>query len=129
MPQQKIIRNDATLDRPEFRVTTQEVVEIAKSIEQPFTTGDIAKRIVDSGKYRGVSYSRIERAVRASLSWMVKRETAYVDGHIIYTTPAGAISKPFLYALYPGRTWNDEIKRTETPCACADLLNQLFVFR
>lgn len=129
MPQQKIIRNDSTLDRPEFRVTTQEVLEIANRIDQPFTTGDIAKIIVESGKYRGVSYSRIERAVRASMSWMVKREMAYVDGDIIYTTKAGCISKPFLYALYPGRSWNDEIKRTEINCGCVDLLNQLFVFR
>lgn len=129
MTQQKIIRNDSTLDRPEFRVTTQEVLKIANRIDQPFTTGDIAKIIVESGKYRGVSYSRIERAVRASMSWMVKREMAYVDGDIIYTTKAGCISKPFLYAMYPGRTWNDEIKRMEVSCGCVDILNQVFLFR
>ena len=126
---QKIIKNDSTLDRPEFRITTHEVFMIAKQIEQPFTTNDIADVIVASGKHRGVGYNRIERGVRAGMSWLVQRSIAYEDGHKIYRTDAGVISKPFLYSLYPGRSWNDEIKQTEMGYASVDLLNRVFVLR
>ena len=129
MPQQKIIRNDSTLDRPEVRVTTEEVLELAKEFDKSFTTIEIAKIIFNSGKYRGISETRIERAVRASMAWMVRRGMAYVDGEIAYTTRPGCVSKPFLYAIHPDMTWNNKTKCAETNCGCADLLNRVFLFR
>lgn len=125
---QKIIKNDSTLDRPEFRITTHEVFMIAKEIKQPFTTNDIADVIVSSGKHRGVGYNRIERGVRAGMSWLVQRSIAYEDGHKVYKTNMGTISKPFLYALFPDAEWHEKTKAV-FDCESIDLLNRVFVMR
>lgn len=111
MTQQKIIRHVATLDRPEFRVTAEEVFESLKAMHEEckataFTTCDIAARLAE--KFRGISHERIERSVRVAVFWLCEREVAYVAGHTVKTTAAGCVSKPFTYALHPGRAWNKQ---------------------
>lgn len=111
-----IIRNDATLDRPQARITTEQVHNLAKSIDGAFTTGDLASKLIESGSCRGMSFARVERAVRGAMSWLVNRELAYIDGETLKITGAGVISRPYIYRLYCGRTWDRkqrEAKRSE----------------
>ena len=124
-----IIRKDHTLDRPEARITTAEILEIAKTFTEPFTTCDLADYIVASGKYRGYSYQRIERACRASMSWLAERQIAYVVGEMHKITKAGCVSKPFMYAIYPGRTWNKKQRQVECSYGDVNFLMQVLVTR
>jgi hypothetical protein len=110
-------------------VSTDDVLSVAKMLDKPFTTCIIAKMIVESGKHRGVSYFRIERAVRAAVSWLVDRQVAYVVGEDVYKTASGAISKPFRYALYPGRKWNRKTRMVDYDQANIALLEKAFGFR
>lgn len=126
------IRQDHTLDRPDFRVTAEEVFDALKTLHEDndipaFTTCDIA--IILKSKFRGISYERIERSVRAGVFWLCEREVAYVAGESVKTTAAGCISKPFLYALYPGRTWNKKGREMVRSACDYQLLNSVFLFR
>lgn len=124
----KIIRNESSLDRPDFRVSTDMVMEIASLFDTPFTSGDIAEILVE--RHRGIGYSRIERSVRACLSWLVAREIAHITGEEQHITPAGCTSKPFLYAIHPWRTWNKEKSYQEEKVECDfEILNRIFVYR
>ena len=123
------IRKDHTLDRPEERITTAEIFDIAKTFAEPFTTCDLADYIVESGKYRGYSYERIERACRAAMSWLAEREIAYVVGEMHKITKRGCISRPFLYAIHPGRTWNRKTRSVECSYGDVNYLMQVLVMR
>lgn len=73
MAQQQIIRHVSPLDRPVTpRVTREEVIAIARSLPDGFSTRDIADKIMDSGSHRGLSYDQIEYAVRAAVGWLLK---------------------------------------------------------
>lgn len=73
MAQQQIIRHVSTLDRPVTdRVTREEVIEIARSLPDGFSTRDIAEKIMESGAHRGLDYDRVEYAVRAAVGWLLK---------------------------------------------------------
>ena len=89
---QRIIRNDSTLDRSDFRVTADVVFDTLKAMHEEstataFTTCDIASRLAK--RYRGISHGKIERSVRAAVFWLCDREVAYVAGHTVKTTAAG----------------------------------------
>lgn len=132
---QKIIRNDSTLDRPDFRVSTEQVIEVAKLFDQPFTSGDIAEALRTNLKYRGVSYSRMERSVRACLSWMVLKEVARIAGEEQHITSSGFTSKPFIYAINHGKTWSAGRLVKAKPVledenrGGFEILNRIFVYR
>ena len=123
---QAIIRNDVTLDRPQARITTEQVHNLAKTIDGPFTTCDLASMLIDSGACRGMSFARAERAVRGAMSWLVNRELAYIDGEILKTTDAGAISRPYVYQLYCGRTWDKKRREAKRSGSDFALLYQVF---
>ena len=116
MNRTQIIRKDHTLDRPDFRVSAEEVFDALRKLhndgddDAAFTTCDIADAL--KKKHRGISSSRIERSVRAAVFWLCEREVAHVTGHTVKITGAGCVSKPFLYALYPGRMWSKRERDT-----------------
>jgi hypothetical protein len=128
----QIIRKDHTLDRPDFRVTAEEVFEAMRMLHNDddsaaFTTCDIASAL--AAKHRGISHVRIERSVRAAVFWLCERDVAHVTGHTVKITGAGCVSKPFLYALYPGRMWSKtEREAIRSACDYA-LLSRVFVTR
>uniref|UniRef100_Q47CL3 Uncharacterized protein n=1 Tax=Dechloromonas aromatica (strain RCB) TaxID=159087 RepID=Q47CL3_DECAR len=124
MSHQAIIRNDVTFDRPQARITTDQIHDLAKTIDGSFTTCDLSDLLVESGKCRGMSYAQIERAVRGAMSWLVLREIAYVDGQIKKITDAGVISKPFVYRLYLGRTWDKDRREAVRSSAGLNLLER-----
>lgn len=124
MSNQTIIRNDVTFDRPQARITTEQIHELAKTIDGPFTTCDLSDLLVASGKCRGLSYAQIERAVRCAMSWLVMREIAYIDGINKKTTEAGNPSRPFVYRIYLGRTWDKERREAVRSSAGLNLLER-----
>lgn len=124
------IRKDHSLDRPDFRVTAEDVFESMRALQNDdesaaFTTCDIANDLAD--KFRGISHSRIERSVRAAVFWLCEREVAYVTGHTVKITGAGCVSKPFLYALYPGRMWSKQERETIRSACDYNLLMRALV--
>lgn len=121
---QKIIRNESTLDRPEFRVSTEQVIEVARLFDQPFTSWDIA--MVLAQKHRGVSSSRLERSVRACLSWLAVREIVYITGDFFCKETN---SQPFLYAIHNDKIWNEDRKYAETKEFDYETLSRAFVYR
>lgn len=123
---QQIIRNETTLDRAACRVTTDEVIEIAKEIGDDFTTRDIADRIIAKGNHREVSYSRLERSVRTAVAWLVDRELASVAGEITRVISRTNISKPKTYRYHEGRKWNKEERTVERSPVDFDTLNRAF---
>jgi len=126
MSQQVIIRNDVTLDRPQSRVTTDQVHKLAQTIDGAFTTCDLTALLIDSGVCRGMSFARVERAVRGAMSWLVNRELAYIDGETLKITEAGVISRPFVYRLYCGRTWDRKKREAQRSKGDFNLLYRAF---
>lgn len=129
----EVIHKDHTLDRPEFRVTAEEVFDAMKALHEEndipaFSTNEIANQLVAMGKFRGIPHARIERSVRAGVFWLCEREVAYVAGEIMRKTSAGCFSKPFLYALYPGRTWSKKQREIIRSACDYELLNRAFGF-
>jgi hypothetical protein len=104
------------------------VHELAKTIDGPFTTCDLASLLVESGKFRSMPFARIERAVRGAMSWLVLREIAYIDGDIQKVTDAGAISRPFVYRIHLGRTWDKDSREAVRSCGDMNLLYRAFGF-
>lgn len=129
---QKIIRHASTLDRQVFRISVDDVLATLKELQEEyegksFTTCDIARALQATNLYRGISFDRIERSVRAGVSWLCEREVAYVSGEKPKTTDAGCISRPFTYALHPGRVWNNKTHATERNYGAFDVLNRAFL--
>lgn len=126
-----IIRKDHTLDRPECRVTAEEVFDAMKSLHDlypgtEFTTSTIAEYIITSGSCRGIGYERVERAVRASVDWLVRRRVAYQSGTITKTYVAGT-KEVNLYGIHEGRTWNKRERKLEQDEPDYQLLNLVFL--
>ena len=118
--------------QPGFRVSAEEVFATLKQLHEDhdvpaFTTNDVTESL--KTVYRGVSHKRIERSVRAGVSWLCEREVAYVAGVVETVTKAGFISKPFVYALYPGRTWNKRQREAVRSSCDTELLNRVFICR
>lgn len=126
MPAQKIIRNEPSLDRFPFRVTAEDVFEVAMALQGSFTTGDIAALIFASGEHQGVSYYRIERSVRTAIDWLVKRDIAYTDGAIVKFYRAGNKGVK-TYMLREGRRWNKTTRQAEIQKPDYALLNFVFL--
>jgi len=126
MSQPLIIRNDVTLDRPQARITTDQVHNVAKTIDGAFTTCDLAALLIADGSCRGMSFARVERAVRGAMSWLVNRELAYIDGESPKVTEAGVISKPYVYRLYCGRTWDRKKREAQRSEGDFNLLYRAF---
>jgi hypothetical protein len=127
----RLIRNDHTLDRPDFRVTAEEVFDALRLLQNDddtaaFTTCDIA-RVAGKEASRYQPASRIERSVRAAVFWLCEREVAHVTGHTVKITEAGCVSKPFTYALYPGRMWSKRERDTIRSVCDYGLLMRAFV--
>ena len=125
-----MIRNDHTLDRPDFRVSAEEVFDALRKLQNDddsasFTTCDIARALEKS--HRGISQHRVERSVRAAVFWLCEREVAHVTGHTVKITEAGCVSKPFTYALYPGRMWSKRERDTIRSVCDYGLLMRAFV--
>ncbi len=126
----QLIRKDHALDRPDFRVTAEEVFDALRLLQNDddtaaFTTCDIARSL--EKKHRGISPHRIERSVRAAVFWLCEREVAHVTGHTVKITEAGCVSKPFTYALYPGRMWSKRERDTIRSVCDYGLLMRAFV--
>ena len=131
----EMIRVSSTLDRPDFRVSAEDVFDALRALHnddddgkpRSFTTRDIADALAD--RFRGIDIDRVERSVRAGVSWLCEREVAYVAGHTVKITGAGCVSKPFLYALYPGRMWSKKEREVIRGACDYALLSRIFLTR
>ncbi len=79
-----LIRREVTADRGPLFVTTDEVLDAIKDIDsKEWTTRDVTDLLV---KTKRVEYKRLERAVRASVNYLIERGVAEKTGEAVRLT-------------------------------------------